>query len=165
EARFPERRNLVIALDTGILMKNRSIMVTGLILMPIALVISLILPGNRTLPLGDLPNLISVMALSVLLFRGNVLRAVIAGIPVVVTYLLIASKMAPLFTALAAESGALDETGMEITAFTDGGNQFRYLLFELFQGKLWSFIALALLLLSLFFTWKRYKRTAAELTP
>jgi galactitol PTS system EIIC component len=164
EARFPERRNLVIALDTGILMKNRSIMVTGLILMPIALVISLILPGNRTLPLGDLPNLISVMALSVLLFQGNVLRAVIAGIPVVVTYLLIASEMAPLFTALAAESGALEETGMEITAFTDGGNQFRYLLYELFQGKLWSFIALALLLLSLFFTWKRYKRTAAELT-
>ncbi len=163
EARFPGRRNLVIALDTGILMKNRSVMVTGLILMPIALVISLVLPGNRTLPLGDLPNLISVMALSVLLFRGNVFRAVIAGIPVVVTYLLIASKMAPLFTALAAEGGALETTGMEITAFTDGGNQMRFLVYELFQGKIWSLFALALLLISLFFTWKRYKRTAGEL--
>ena len=163
EARFPGRRNLVVALDTGILMKNRSVMVTGLILMPIALGLSLILPGNRTLPLGDLPNLISVMSLSVLLFRGNVLRAVVAGIPVVVSYLLIASKMAPLYTVLAAESGALEETGMEITAFTDGGHQVRFLIYELFQGKLWAVIALGLLLLSMFFSWKRYERVAAEL--
>jgi len=163
ESRFPNRKNLVIALDTGFLMKNRSVMVTGLILMPIAIGIALILPGNRTLPLGDLPNLISVMSLSVLVFRGNVFRAVIAGIPVIVSYLLIASKMAPLYTVLAAESGALDNAGMEITAFTDGGHQMRYLIYQLFQGKIWAIIALVALLLSMVLSWKRYEKTSAEL--
>ena len=90
--------------------------------MPIAIVIALILPGNRMLPLGDLPSLISQVAVIVLVCRGNVFRSVIAGIPLVIGYLLIATNLAPLITSLSHQVGAMVPEGVLITAMTDGGN-------------------------------------------
>ncbi|WP_198411359.1 PTS transporter subunit IIC [Marinimicrobium alkaliphilum] len=165
ERRFPSRKNLVVALDTGFLMSHKSVIVTGLILMVIAVGIALILPGNRVLPLGDLPNLISVMSISVLMFRGNVLRAVLAGIPVVITFLLIATHLAPLYTDLANQTSGFDAAGLgTITAFTDGGHQVRYLLFQLYQGNLWAIGGVVALLLMMFATWKRWKRLSSAST-
>lgn len=159
ERHFPSRKNLVVALDTGFLMSHKSVIVTGLILMVIAVAIALVLPGNRVLPLGDLPNLISVMSISVLMFRGNVLRAVLAGIPVIVTFLLIATHLAPLYTELANQTSGFDATGLgTITAFTDGGHQVRYLLFQLYQANPWAIGGILVLLLMMFATWKRWKR-------
>lgn len=160
---FPKRQNLIVAMDTGFLMHNKSVMVTGLILMALAIVIALILPGNQVLPLGDLPNLLSVMSLSVLIFRGNVFRAVLAGIPVIITFLLIASSMAPLYTQLARQAPAFNSTGLgQITAFTDGGHQVRYLLYALYQGQAWSFVALALLLAAGVLTQRRFRKLTDE---
>ncbi|WP_075187756.1 PTS transporter subunit IIC [Teredinibacter haidensis] len=158
EKYFPHRTNLVVALDTGFLMSHKSVIVTGLILMACAIVIALILPGNKVLPLGDLPNLISVMSISVLMFRGNVFRAVLAGIPVIVTFLLVATELAPKYTALAAQTSAFNTDGMGlITAFTDGGHQVRYLLYSLFQGEWFAVILAALLLVAMWFTRRRWK--------
>jgi len=143
--RFPHKTELYVAVDAGILMNNKSIMITGLLLMPVALLISLVLPGNRVLPLGDLPNLMSIMSVTVLVSRGNVLRNIITGIPVVTTFLLISSKMAPLFTKLSTEVGMSFGSGQEITAFTDGGNHIRFFLFELYALKPWALMFLPVL--------------------
>jgi galactitol PTS system EIIC component len=154
--RFPSRTNLVVALDTGFLMGHKSVIMTGLILMALAIVIALILPGNKVLPLGDLPNLISVMSLSVLMLRGNVFRAVLAGVPVIITFLLVASHMAPLYTSLALTAPSFNAQGLgQITAFTDGGHQVRYVLFALYQGQLWAWGALAVLLAACVLVWRR----------
>lgn len=162
ERHFPSRKNLIVALDTGFLMGHKSIIMTGLILMALAILIALVLPGNKVLPLGDLPNLISVMALSVLMFRGNVFRAVLAGIPVIVIFLMISSEMAPLFTDLARKTPSFEAGGAGlITAFTDGGNPIRFLVFHLYQGKLWAVVASALLLVSTYFAWVRFKHLSA----
>jgi galactitol PTS system EIIC component len=159
---FPERKNLVVALDTGFLMGNKSVIMTGLILMALAIGIALVLPGNRVLPLGDLPNLISVMSLSVLMFRGNVFRAVLAGIPVIVSFLLISSSLAPLYTDLARKTPSFDMAGLgQITAFTDGGHQVRFLIFHLYQGELWALGVVALLLGAMVYT-KRRSDTLTE---
>ncbi|WP_341939138.1 PTS galactitol transporter subunit IIC [Marinimicrobium sp. C2-29] len=159
ERRFPSRKNLVVALDTGFLMSHKSVIVTGLILMVVAVAIALVLPGNRVLPLGDLPNLISVMSISVLMFRGNVIRAVLAGIPVIITFLLISTHLAPLYTELANQTSGFDAEGLGlITAFTDGGHQVRYLLFQLYQGNPWAVGGVAILLLMMLATWRRCKQ-------
>lgn len=163
ERRFPSRKNLVVALDTGFLMSRKSVIVTGLILMPVAVLIALVLPGNKVLPLGDLPNLISVMSISVLMFRGNVFRAVIAGIPVVVTFLLISTHLAPLYTELANSTSGFDADNLGIiTAFTDGGHQARFLLYYLFQGNLWAVLGLVVVLGMMFLTWKRFLKMSRE---
>lgn len=160
--RFPSRTNLVVALDTGFLMGHKAVIMTGLILMALAIVIALILPGNKVLPLGDLPNLISVMSLAVLMLRGNVLHAVLAGIPVIITFLLIASDMAPLYTSLALKTPSFNAQGLgQITAFTDGGHQVRYVLFALYQGQPWAWLALVGLVAASALTWRRYARASA----
>lgn len=163
EKRFPNRSNFIVALDSGILMHHRSVTVTGLILMPIAIILALVLPGNKVLPLGDLPNLISVMSLSVLLYKGNVFRAVVAGIPLVAGFLLISSKLAPLFTDLAAEVDAVPEGAGLITAFTDGGNHIRFMLLYVFQGN-WLAIGAAAVVIGLsVLTWQRYRKMTETL--
>ena len=153
---FPHRTNLIVALDTGFLMGHKAVIMTGLILMALAIGIALVLPGNRVLPLGDLPGLISGMSLSVLMFRGNVVRAVLAGIPLIAVYLLISSDMAPLVTELAHKAPAFQMAGLgEITAFIDGGNPLRYLLFHLYLGQWWAAVLGLLLLVGMWITRRR----------
>ena len=161
---FPERENLVVAIDTGFLMSHKSVTSTGLILMALALIISLVLPGNSVLPLGDLSNLISVMSISVLIFRGNVFRAVLAGIPVVVSFLFISSSMAPLLTRLAKQTPSFHSEGLGlITAFTGGGNQVRFLVYSLFQAETWAYIVAVFLIFAIYCTKLRSKRVSDEL--
>lgn len=159
QKRFPEKDKLFVAVDTGVLMNHKSVMVTGIILMPIALMISLVLPGNKTLPLGDLPNLISIMAVTVLVSKGNVIRSVMTGIPVVATFLLISSSLAPLITKLSSQTGITVSDGQLITAFTDGGNHARYFLVYLFQGNI---IAILTIPLIGFMMYLSYRRARAE---
>ncbi len=162
EKHFSWMRGVSIAMDTGILMTNPSVIATGLILMPVSLLIAFILPGNRVIPLGDLPNLISIMSLTVLIMGGNVVRAVLAGIPVVASYLLISSKLAPLFTRRALEAGMnLGTGGGEITAFTDGGNQIRYWFFWMFQGNIVALLLIPVVLLMFVFAWRKHKKLTA----
>lgn len=160
---FPRKKDLYVGMDSGVLMGSGSVVVTGLILMPISLGLAFIIPGNKSIPLGDLANLISVMALIVLSTRGNVFRAVLIGIPIVIGYLLIATSLAPLFTSLSAKVGAVVESGYQglITAFTDGGNLTRFWFFYMFQG---NWIALAVIMpvgLLCWFAWRKHRQWLA----
>lgn len=158
EKRFSGMTGLSIAMDTGILMTNQSVIATGLIMIPISLLIAFILPGNRVIPLGDLPNLISIMSVVTLIMRGNVIRSVLAGIPIVATFLLVASKMAPLYTQLAAGTGmTLESGGQEITAFTDGGSQVRYWMLYVFQGNIIALAIIPVVLAMMWYSWRQYR--------
>jgi PTS system galactitol-specific IIC component len=155
---FPRRVGLTVGMDSGVLMGLRSVIVTGLVLMPVSLGLAFLIPGNKTIPLGDLANLVSVLAVIVLAMRGNVFRAVLAGVPIVIGYLLIATALSPLYTRLAAQAGSATSYAGPITAFTDGGNPLRYWFFHLFQG---NWIALLLLLPAaalLWLAWRRYRQ-------
>lgn len=158
-------RSMVIAMDTGFLMTHPSVMTTGLVLMPISLGLAFLIPGNRMIPAGDLPNLISIMSLGVLVFRGNVFRAVLAGIPIVIVFLLVATNLAPLLTQLGAQSGVAGLAGgaTQVTAFTDGGNPVRFWMLRLFMGEIWAWVILPVALGLVWFTWKQYRRGADTL--
>lgn len=155
-SRFPKKENLLVALDTGVVMHHRSILTTGIILMPAAILIALVLPGNRTLPLGDLPSLISQVAVIVLVCRGNVFRSVLTGIPLVAGYLLIATKLAPMITQLSVQVGAAVPEGVLITAMTDGGNPVRYWGYMLFQGNTIALLLIPLVVVLLGLSRRRY---------
>lgn len=150
-------RALVIAMDSPFLFAHPSVMTTGLVLMPLSLILAFLIPGNRMIPAGDLPNLISIMSLSVLVFRGNVFRAVLSALPIMIAFMLVASDLAPLLTRLGAQSGvaALAQGGAEVTAFTDGGNPVRYWMFKLFLGETWAWLLLPVGLGFVWFAWRR----------
>ncbi len=154
---FPKKKGLLIALDPGVIMHNQSILTTGIILMPIAILLALIVPGNKTLPLGDLPALISQVAVIVLVCRGNVFRSVIAGIPLIIGYLLIASKLAPMITMLSHKVGTPTPEGVLITSLTDGGNPIRFWGLMLFQGNIVAFAIIPIFVGLLLLGHNRYK--------
>ena len=158
QRRFPSKTRLYVGMDSGVLMKIPSVIVTGLLLMPLSLGLAFLLPGNRTLPLGDLANLISVLAVIVLAVRGNVVRGVLIGLPIVAAYLLIATRLAPLYTTLSAAAGVSFEGADRITAFTDGGNPVRYWFFHLFQGDPLALALIPVVLALLWFTWRASRR-------
>ena len=162
EKRVPKKVGLQVALNAEVLMEHKSVLTTGIILMPIALLIALVLPGNRTLPLGDLPALISQVGIIVLVCRGNVFRSVIAGIPLVICYLLIATNLAPLITTLAAQVGAPGPEGVLITALTDGGNPVRYWGYMLFQGNIIAILVILIVIPLMLLSRKRYLQALAQ---
>ena len=164
QRRFPKKTVLYIGMDSGVIMQNSAVIITGLLLMPISIGIAFILPGNKTLPLGDLANLISVMSVIVLATRGNVFRAVLIGIPIVAAYLLISTHFAPLYTTLAARAGSesVQSYAGDITAFTDGGHPVRFWFYYLFRGNIWALVAIPAVLALLYLCWRNYKRLSKE---
>ena len=144
--------------DSAVLFQNKSVIVTVVILIPIAIIIAFVLPGNQIIPLGDLPNLISVMAVIVIVCESNVFRGIILGIPIIIAYLLIATEFAPLFTNLSRQYG-LDYTkeySGNISAFTDGGNPIRYWFYYIFDGNLIAITVIPIVLVLFFITWKQH---------
>ena len=161
---FPQKTEFYFGMDAGILMKNKSVLVTGLILMPISILLAFVLPGIKMIPLGDLANLMPVMSLVVLAMGGNVFRGVIAGIPVVIGFLYISTSLAPLYTRLSAQTTTAEITyeGL-ITAFTDGGHHIRFWLFHLFQGDLLAILLVPVIAFFFFITWRNHNRMIKEL--
>ena len=162
-ARMGVREDMRVGMDSGPLLQNRSILVTGMIMMPISIGLAFVIPGNRTLPLGDLPNLISVFAVIVLIFGNNVFRAVVAGIPIAASYMLIASRFAELYTGMARDAG-FDFAGHEgpITAFTDGGNQLRFYFYHLFRGNGTALAVIPIVLVLMWYTRRCSRRLSRE---
>jgi PTS system galactitol-specific IIC component len=158
EKRFPHKDNLLVALDSGILLHNKSILTAGIILMPVTIFLALIVKGNKTLPLGDLVALISQVSVMVLIFRGNVFRTLIAGIPLVISYLLISTHLAPLITRLSKEVGTVMLDNRMITSLTDGGNPLRFWALQLFKGNLIALLIIPLFILMLIISYRRYKK-------
>jgi PTS system galactitol-specific IIC component len=137
----PNLKEKHIGLDLAVIVGNQSVIVTGLLLMPISLLLAFIIPGVNFIPLGDLPNTIGFAAMLVVACRGNIIRSLIVCTPIIAGKLIVASKLASAYTTIA-KSVDIKFTGYEgqITGFLDGGNIFRFWMLRIFEGKLWALI-------------------------
>ncbi|EJL1225435.1 PTS galactitol transporter subunit IIC [Salmonella enterica] len=137
-AKYPGRDDLFIGLDIAVAVGNPAIISTALILTPISVFIAFLLPGNKVLPLGDLANLAVMASMIVLACRGNIFRAVITAIPVIVADLWIATKIAPFITGMAKDVNFKMAEGSsgQVSSFLDGGNPFRFWQLEIFNGNI-----------------------------
>jgi len=130
--KYPDMGMTYIGLDVAVLFGIPSVLVTALLLIPVSLIGAFTLPGINFIPLGELANLVVPVAFICVATKGNVIRAFIIGIPMVISSLYVASFMAPFFTTMAARNNykLLDYDGV-FTSFLDGGNYFRAWLTEL----------------------------------
>lgn len=87
-----------IGMDAAITVGNSSVLSTCLLLIPIALFLAVILPGNKVLPFGDLPLFVFVFTLMVAAFKGNIVRSVVGGAIYMVSMLYLSTWLAPLVT-------------------------------------------------------------------
>lgn len=117
--RFPGRE-LYIGMDSALSVGHATVLSASLIIVPITLFLAVVLPGNIVLPFGDLATIPFLICLMVPVFRGNLIRTIIAGSVYIAVGLYIASWIAPLFTD-AAIAASFDMGGnLSITALVDG---------------------------------------------
>lgn len=158
-SRFPDRPDLYIGLDIAVAIGESAVIATGLLLVPISLILAFLVPGNGVLPLGDLANLAVFASMIVLACRANVFRALLISIPILIGNLLVATAIAPVITAMA--TGVQFDLGGAslVSGFLDGGNPFRFWLVQIFSGH-WA--ALVLIPAIALLVWFTYKTTRAE---
>ncbi len=153
-----------IGLDNAVIVGHTSVIVTALLLMPLALILAFVLPGVKFIPLGDLANMVGAIVMVVVATRGNIIRSVIIGIPIIIGNLYVASYMAVVYTGLARKFNFKFE-GYQgiITSFLDGGNLMRFWIIESFGRAWWAWLLTPVVLGMLYWTYKlskenRYKQ-------
>jgi PTS system galactitol-specific IIC component len=94
-------RDLLIGLDAAVVIGHPANMAIALLCVPIALLLALVLPGNRMLPFGDLAALPFYVLWGVAASRGNMVRGLVNAVVIVVCILYIGTSLGPLTTELA----------------------------------------------------------------
>jgi PTS system galactitol-specific IIC component len=112
--RFPGR-DVLIGLDAAVVIGHPANMAVALLCVPLALLLALVLPGNRMLPFGDLAALPFYILWGVAASRGNMVRGLINAIFILCGILWIGTSLAPLTTELAKAAHFAPE-GMSGTA-------------------------------------------------
>jgi PTS system galactitol-specific IIC component len=114
-------REFYIGLDSAILIGHPAAISSSLILVPLVILLSFILPGNRVLLFADLAIIPFVVAMCAPLMKGNVVRIILAGLVTLGVGFYFGTSMADLFTkAAVAAKFALPEGAGKIISIGDG---------------------------------------------
>lgn len=136
-------REFYIGLDWPFLAGRNEIWVTTIILVPITLGLSVILPGNKILPFAGIINL-SVAVPALIVTGGNLVRMVILSIISTPIFLYVATFFAPTITNLALDTGALDvPTGTLLSWSSLELPIFRYIFAyatDMVNGNFWGIL-------------------------
>ncbi len=127
-------REFYIGLDAAVILGHPTTLMVSMILIPVTIFLSIILPGNRTFPFADLAAMAFFIALATPLHKGNFRRTLITGLITMVLVLYSSTLLAPLVTQVATSTGSdlLATAGSaEITSMVAGGNYISVLLEKL----------------------------------
>ncbi len=114
-------REVYIGLDSAILIGHPAVISSALILVPIAILLSVILPGNRVLLFADLAVIPFVVAMFGPMTRGNIVRTVIIGTVALIVGFYVAMALAPQITEAArAAQFTIPENAAQIVSIADG---------------------------------------------
>lgn len=102
--RFKDRE-IYIGLDGVVLAGMPETLAVGLLFVPIALLVSIILPWNTVLPIGMLSVGFILCAIFMPFFKMNILKGAIFCVIVVTCELFIGQMLAPQFTEIAMQAG------------------------------------------------------------
>lgn len=120
KAKFPGR-DFYIGMDTALLIGEPSVLATGLLLIPVTVVLSVILPGNRVLPFVDLASLMFLLAMVTPFCKRNMFRMFITGTLIVTCILYVGSDISPEYTQAARYANIPIPEGMsEVTNMVGG---------------------------------------------
>jgi galactitol PTS system EIIC component len=153
-------REVHIGLDSAILIGHPAVISSALILVPIAILLSVILPGNRVLLFADLAVIPFVLAILGPICRGNIVRIVIIGTVILTFGFYFGNGIAPLMTQVATASGfAIPEAAAGATFIVSIADGFLWMpsLFVFLSNNL-GWIGLLFLTAALAVAWYLYSR-------
>ena len=131
--KFPGKE-VYIGLDAAVAIGHPSVIATGLLLIPITLLLAVILPGNRVLPFTDLGIIPILMMWAVVPSKGNVFRGVITGTIFMALILLIATDLANITTVMAIDvQFPIPEGTSLISSLDEGAHLVPYIIYKIFN--------------------------------
>lgn len=131
--KFPGK-DFYIGLDAAVLAGYPEVMATGFALIPIAILIAMILPGNKVLPFADLVGLTFIVSMTMPIYKGNIIRGIIGGSVIIVICLYIGTNMAPSFTQMASNAGvAVPKGSTGVISFLSGTSPITWIIKEIVQ--------------------------------
>ncbi len=129
--RFKDRE-VYIGLDSAVILGHPSIIATALLLVPTILILAIILPGNKTLPLAELGGLVFFVVWAVIPSNGNIFRGWLIGTLFMIPILYIASDYAPAMTALGQQVGfEFPEGASVITCLSIGSQWLTWVIYKI----------------------------------
>ncbi len=128
---FSGRGQMYIGLDSAIGVGHPMTIALALILVPVALFLAVILPGNTVLPAVDLAVFPFMFVLIVPICKGNGFRSLLTGLICTVAGLYIATYLAAPTTAVAASINFDMGGATSISSICDGANPLTALLFTI----------------------------------
>jgi len=91
-------KSVNIGMDAALTVGHSTVMSTALLLVPISLLLAVLLPGNKTLPFGDLAFFVFGTCLMIPYFKGNMVRSLLGCSIYMVSMLYLATWLAPTIT-------------------------------------------------------------------
>lgn len=125
-------RDLYIGLDAAVSIGHPANISTGLILVPITLLLAIIIPGNKVLPFGDLATIPFYVSFIVANRKGNILHSVLAGTVVIALSLLMATDFTTVHTQMMAGVDGY-ASGQSLSSLDLGGNFFNWIVLKFAQ--------------------------------
>jgi len=104
--KFRGAAGLSIGMSPALVIGHPATLVASIILIPVALVIAVVLPGNAFLPLASLAGMFYIFPLVLPYTKGSVVKTLIVGVVVLVLALYLVTWMAPDFTLAAHDVAA-----------------------------------------------------------
>lgn len=155
-------REWYIAVNDAVGYGEPATLISGLILIPIMLVVAMILPGNKVLPVVDLLAIPYMVQGLVAIHNGNIPKVLVSGIIWFGLGLYICTSTAPLFTDMATGIGvAIPAGAMLITSFNILGKPLMGLVFFAFLSANPIYIGISVAIY--FILWVLFRKNKASI--
>ncbi len=115
-------REVYIGLDAAVAVGHPSVMALGIVIVPIIMFLSAILPGNHVLPFADLSSMPFYMLWAVIACRGNLFRGIVAGTVGSCVYLWLGTFISQAYTASALSLNLEIQKGASLVSSISAGN-------------------------------------------
>lgn len=128
QKRFQNRGKIYIGLDSAVGTGHPVTLTMALILVPVAVFLAFILPGNKVVPLADLACIPYMLVLITPIVNENGFRGLLVGVVVLIVGFYIATDLSPLITTAAANVNFDMGGAAAISSICDGANPLTWII-------------------------------------
>jgi PTS system galactitol-specific IIC component len=144
-------REFFIGLDSAVLLGHPNTLIVSVLLIPIVIILSVIMPWNTTLPLADLAATAFFVSMATPIHRGSLWKTLVSGTIIFAIVLTLSSYFGPMITSAAGPAGfAIPEGAQGITALS-AGNMFAWFISWVLRLKYICVIILAAVIVGVLF--------------
>lgn len=147
-----DKKRWFLAVDDSVGYGESATIISGIVLIPIMLILAFLLPGNKTLPIVDLVFLPFMVESIVAITNGNILKVIATSIVWFSLGLYTASWLGPIYTYAIAHYGVTIPAGVIlVTSFSLMAQPFNALIFTAFisRNPFWISLCIIIYLTSL----------------